>query len=200
MNISYFVHRGICIFFYGNTVPFHFQTKITHPRYGSPYPWPLNRILSYQKQWEVRRKMKAIGWAGKTLDQVSMKSDCYFFTMLVWFILFILLFYCFVLFILFKVWRNRCTKKIYSVLKTLSGVTYLPSAAINLKLCAVWWGGRKDVLPCVYVSGDVSLGWSPENRLQVMAPHFLHGAHRLCTIVASLVRGLKKKKQSSFKV
>lgn len=83
--------------------------------------------------------MKAIGWAGKTLDQVSMKSDCYFFTMLVWFILFILLFYCFVLFyfFLFKVWRNRCTKKIYSVLKTLSGVMYLPSAAINLKLCAM---------------------------------------------------------------
>ncbi|KFV92442.1 Metaxin-2, partial [Eurypyga helias] len=44
--------------------------EITHPRYGSPYPWPLNRILSYQKQWEVRRKMKAIGWAGKTLEQV----------------------------------------------------------------------------------------------------------------------------------
>lgn len=99
MNISYFVHRGICIFFYGNAVPFHFQTKITHPRYGSPYPWPLNRILSYQKQWEVRRKMKAIGWAGKTLDQVSVKSDGYFFTMLVWFILFILLF-CFILFFL----------------------------------------------------------------------------------------------------
>ncbi|XP_009639097.2 metaxin-2 [Egretta garzetta] len=49
--------------------------EITHPRYGSPYPWPLNRILSYQKQWEVRRKMKAIGWAGKTLEQVLEDVD-----------------------------------------------------------------------------------------------------------------------------
>ncbi|KAH0621523.1 hypothetical protein JD844_022903 [Phrynosoma platyrhinos] len=43
--------------------------EITHPRYGSPYPWPLNHILAYQKQWEVRRKMKAIGWGNKSLDQ-----------------------------------------------------------------------------------------------------------------------------------
>ncbi|OWJ99851.1 MTX2 [Cervus elaphus hippelaphus] len=45
--------------------------EITHARYGSPYPWPLNHILAYQKQWEVKRKMKAIGWGNKTLDQVS---------------------------------------------------------------------------------------------------------------------------------
>uniref|UniRef100_A0A8C5KF95 Metaxin 2 n=1 Tax=Jaculus jaculus TaxID=51337 RepID=A0A8C5KF95_JACJA len=43
--------------------------EITHARYGSPYPWPLNHILAYQKQWEVKRKMKAIGWGNKTLDQ-----------------------------------------------------------------------------------------------------------------------------------
>uniref|UniRef100_A0A670I3Z8 Metaxin-2 n=1 Tax=Podarcis muralis TaxID=64176 RepID=A0A670I3Z8_PODMU len=49
--------------------------EITHPRYGSPYPWPLNRILAYQKQWEVRRKMKAIGWGSKSLDQVLEDVD-----------------------------------------------------------------------------------------------------------------------------
>ncbi|XP_048725558.1 metaxin-2 isoform X3 [Caretta caretta] len=49
--------------------------EITHPRYGSPYPWPLNRILAYQKQWEIRRKMKAIGWAGKSLEQVLEDVD-----------------------------------------------------------------------------------------------------------------------------
>uniref|UniRef100_A0A8B9QLN4 Metaxin-2 n=1 Tax=Apteryx owenii TaxID=8824 RepID=A0A8B9QLN4_APTOW len=49
--------------------------EITHLRYGSPYPWPLNRILSYQKQWEIRRKMKAIGWAGKSLEQVLEDVD-----------------------------------------------------------------------------------------------------------------------------
>ncbi|KAL4635500.1 metaxin-2 [Arapaima gigas] len=44
--------------------------QITRPRYSSPYSWPLNHILAYQKQWEVRRKMRAIGWAGKSLEQV----------------------------------------------------------------------------------------------------------------------------------
>uniref|UniRef100_A0A674DEK1 Metaxin 2 n=1 Tax=Salmo trutta TaxID=8032 RepID=A0A674DEK1_SALTR len=45
-------------------------TEISRPRYSSPYSWPLNQILAYQKQWEVRRKMNAIGWAGKSLEQV----------------------------------------------------------------------------------------------------------------------------------
>ncbi|XP_032801533.1 metaxin-2 [Petromyzon marinus] len=44
--------------------------EISRPRYGSPYPWPLNRLLAYQKQWEVRRKMKALSWASKTPEQV----------------------------------------------------------------------------------------------------------------------------------
>ncbi|XP_069472221.1 metaxin-2 isoform X2 [Ambystoma mexicanum] len=44
--------------------------EITRPRYSSPYPWPLNYILAYQKQWEIRRKMKAIGWGGKSIHQV----------------------------------------------------------------------------------------------------------------------------------
>ncbi|KAJ8416894.1 hypothetical protein AAFF_G00327720 [Aldrovandia affinis] len=44
--------------------------EITRLRYSSPYSWPLNHILAFQKQWEVRRKMNAIGWAGKSLAQV----------------------------------------------------------------------------------------------------------------------------------
>uniref|UniRef100_A0A672T3H5 Metaxin-2-like n=1 Tax=Sinocyclocheilus grahami TaxID=75366 RepID=A0A672T3H5_SINGR len=43
---------------------------ISRPRYSSPYSWPLNHILAYQKQWEVQRKMTAIGWSGKSLEQV----------------------------------------------------------------------------------------------------------------------------------
>uniref|UniRef100_A0A3B3TVF6 Metaxin 2 n=1 Tax=Poecilia latipinna TaxID=48699 RepID=A0A3B3TVF6_9TELE len=43
--------------------------EISRPRYSSPYSWPLGNILAYQKQWEVRRKMNAIGWGGKTLEQ-----------------------------------------------------------------------------------------------------------------------------------
>uniref|UniRef100_A0A8B9LN52 Metaxin 2 n=1 Tax=Astyanax mexicanus TaxID=7994 RepID=A0A8B9LN52_ASTMX len=46
------------------------SSEISRPRYSSPYSWPLNHILAYQKQWEVRRKMNAIGWAGKSLEQV----------------------------------------------------------------------------------------------------------------------------------
>uniref|UniRef100_A0A8D2ZKG8 Metaxin-2 n=1 Tax=Scophthalmus maximus TaxID=52904 RepID=A0A8D2ZKG8_SCOMX len=45
--------------------------EISRPRYSSPYPWPLSNILAYQKQWEVRRKMNAVGWGGKNLEQVS---------------------------------------------------------------------------------------------------------------------------------
>ncbi|XP_063067639.1 metaxin-2 [Engraulis encrasicolus] len=45
-------------------------TEVSRPRYSSPYSWPLNHILAYQKQWEVRRKMNAIGWGGKSLEQV----------------------------------------------------------------------------------------------------------------------------------
>lgn len=44
--------------------------QITRPRYSSPYSWPLSSFLAIQKQWEVRRKMNAIGWGGKTLEQV----------------------------------------------------------------------------------------------------------------------------------
>lgn len=45
-------------------------TEVSRPRYSSPYSWPLNHILAYQKQWEVRRKMNAVGWGGKSLEQV----------------------------------------------------------------------------------------------------------------------------------
>lgn len=49
--------------------------EITQPRYSSPYSWPLNAILVLQKKWEIKRKMKAIGWAGKTLEQVYEDVD-----------------------------------------------------------------------------------------------------------------------------
>lgn len=51
------------------------SAEITRPRFGSPYPTPLNYILAYQKQWEIRRKMKAVGWAGKSLEQVYEDVD-----------------------------------------------------------------------------------------------------------------------------
>ena len=34
------------------------------------YSWSLKHSLVYQKQWEVKYKMKAKGWCNKTLDHV----------------------------------------------------------------------------------------------------------------------------------
>lgn len=63
--------------------------QITRPRYSSPYSWPLSSLLAYQKQWEVRRKMNAIGWGGKTLEQVRNHFSLWGFTV----ILLLMLFY-----------------------------------------------------------------------------------------------------------
>lgn len=46
------------------------RAEISRPRYGSPYPWPLNHILGFRKQFEVKNHLKAVGWFNKTLDQV----------------------------------------------------------------------------------------------------------------------------------
>ena len=46
------------------------RAEISRPRYGSPFPWPLNHILAYRKQFEVRNHLKAVGWFNKTLDRV----------------------------------------------------------------------------------------------------------------------------------
>uniref|UniRef100_A0A803JBL6 Metaxin 2 n=1 Tax=Xenopus tropicalis TaxID=8364 RepID=A0A803JBL6_XENTR len=49
--------------------------EITQPRYSFPYSWPLNYFLVFQRKWEIKRKMKAIGWATKTLEQVFEDVD-----------------------------------------------------------------------------------------------------------------------------
>ncbi|XP_077996842.1 metaxin-2-like isoform X2 [Glandiceps talaboti] len=49
--------------------------EITRPRYGSPYPWPLNHILAYSKQWEVYKLLRSTGWTTKTLEQVYEEVD-----------------------------------------------------------------------------------------------------------------------------
>ncbi|KAG9477370.1 hypothetical protein GDO78_002655 [Eleutherodactylus coqui] len=49
--------------------------EITQPRYSSPYSWPLSSILVLKKKLEIKRKMKAIGWAGKKLEQVYEDVD-----------------------------------------------------------------------------------------------------------------------------
>ncbi|KAI1280853.1 Metaxin-2 [Halotydeus destructor] len=44
--------------------------EVTYPRYTSAFPWPLDRILCWQKQRAVKKKLECIGWAEKTYEQV----------------------------------------------------------------------------------------------------------------------------------
>nr|CAD7462331.1 unnamed protein product [Timema tahoe] len=44
--------------------------EVTKPRYGSVYPWPLNRYLPYQKKQQVVKKLAVLGWSQKSLDEV----------------------------------------------------------------------------------------------------------------------------------
>ncbi|XP_070541605.1 metaxin-2-like isoform X2 [Ptychodera flava] len=49
--------------------------EITRPRYGSPYPWPLNHILAYSKQWEEYTLLQSAGWTMKSLQQIYEEVD-----------------------------------------------------------------------------------------------------------------------------
>ena len=44
--------------------------EVTCPRYGSVYSWPLNTLLTWRKQKQVTKKLSALGWITKTLDEV----------------------------------------------------------------------------------------------------------------------------------
>merc|ERR1712154_459325 len=45
-------------------------SEVTKPRNGSVYPWPLNTVLTYLKRNETVRRLKAFGWAAKSLEEV----------------------------------------------------------------------------------------------------------------------------------
>jgi len=44
--------------------------SVTKPRYSSVYPWPLDVVLTWQKQKQIANKLKALGWAQKSLEEV----------------------------------------------------------------------------------------------------------------------------------
>lgn len=46
--------------------------QVSKQRYGSPYLWPLNVIIPWRKQRAVRRYLAGLGWAQKSMDEVSM--------------------------------------------------------------------------------------------------------------------------------
>ena len=48
---------------------------MTKPRYGSVYPWPLNHLLSWQKSQEIYKKLAALGWTSKSLEEVYQEVE-----------------------------------------------------------------------------------------------------------------------------
>ncbi|ESP02991.1 hypothetical protein LOTGIDRAFT_185769 [Lottia gigantea] len=52
--------------------------EITKPRYGYVHPWPLNRLLPWQKQRSMKARLKSISWSNKTIDEVceEVKTCC----------------------------------------------------------------------------------------------------------------------------
>lgn len=44
--------------------------EVTGPRHGSPHPWPLSSLLTWQKRSQVTKRLAALGWTGKSLEEV----------------------------------------------------------------------------------------------------------------------------------
>nr|CAI5854911.1 unnamed protein product [Callosobruchus analis] len=49
--------------------------KVTRVRHGSVYPWPLNYMQNWDKRCQVIKKLKALDWYNKTLDDVFAEVD-----------------------------------------------------------------------------------------------------------------------------
>ncbi|KAL1132320.1 hypothetical protein AAG570_010276 [Ranatra chinensis] len=50
-------------------------SQVTKQRFGSVHPFPLNHILVYKKRRSVIKKLSALGWYNKTIDQVYAEVD-----------------------------------------------------------------------------------------------------------------------------
>ena len=46
------------------------MTEVTKPRYSSSHPWPLNLLLTWSKRNSVLKKLGALGWTNKSLEDV----------------------------------------------------------------------------------------------------------------------------------
>lgn len=46
------------------------SNEVTKPRYGSMFKWPLNQIIPWQKQREVKARLSSLGWTKKTFEEV----------------------------------------------------------------------------------------------------------------------------------
>lgn len=50
-------------------------SEITSVRNGSVYPWPLNHIQNYSKRNQVIKKLKALDWYSKTVEDVYLEIE-----------------------------------------------------------------------------------------------------------------------------
>jgi len=50
-------------------------SEVTKPRYGSVYPWPLNHLLTWQKKNQVYKRLAALGWTSKNLEEVYQEVE-----------------------------------------------------------------------------------------------------------------------------
>merc|ERR1712079_119304 len=44
--------------------------EVTKPRHGSVHPWPLNSVLNWQKRSGVVKRLSALGWTSKSVEDV----------------------------------------------------------------------------------------------------------------------------------
>ena len=44
--------------------------EVTKPRHGSVHPWPLSLVLNWQKRNTVLKKLGALGWKNKSMEDV----------------------------------------------------------------------------------------------------------------------------------
>ncbi|XP_046683165.1 metaxin-2-like [Homalodisca vitripennis] len=49
--------------------------QVTKVRYGSVHPWPLNWLLTRQKRHMILKRLNALGWLDKTIEQVYDEVD-----------------------------------------------------------------------------------------------------------------------------
>jgi len=43
---------------------------VTKIRSGSPYKWPLSKLIPLKKYYEVKRLLQSLGWTKKSLTEV----------------------------------------------------------------------------------------------------------------------------------
>lgn len=48
---------------------------VTQPRYSFPYPWPLNKILFWNKKRSVRNQLGSLGWLDKSIEDVLVEVE-----------------------------------------------------------------------------------------------------------------------------